>query len=134
MTNVQVGTILVEKESPRRADVLALESEPYSGNWSVVNALDSFALDKKIHAAGWNFIFMAGEMKVMFWGAIADSKIHKALRRILGTVKRQNFNCLEVTAITAKRFCGLSYVTVSAHSRHIQQGWQLDDVEQRRAT
>ena len=77
MTSVQVGTILVEKESPRMADVLALESEPYSGNWSVVNALDSFALDKKIHAAGWNFIFMAEEMKVMFWVRLRIRKFTK---------------------------------------------------------
>jgi len=57
---VQVGTILVE-DRPLIAQVLGLESEPYSGNWSVVKALDSFALDRKIHAAGWNFFFMAAE-------------------------------------------------------------------------
>jgi len=133
MTNIQVGTVLVEKESLYMAEVFALESEPYLGNWSVVKTEDSFALDGKVHAAGWNFIFIAEEVKAMFWGAIEDSRIENALKRMLGKVKRQDFNCLEVTGITAKRFCGISYVTVSAHSRHIQQGWRLDDAEQRRA-
>jgi hypothetical protein len=41
--------------------LLGLESEPYSGNWSLVKVLGGFALDRKIYAAGWNFFFMAGE-------------------------------------------------------------------------
>ena len=50
-TNVQVGTILIE-DRPIMTRILDLESESYSGNWSVVNAIDGFALDRKIHAAG----------------------------------------------------------------------------------
>ncbi|PYY11578.1 MAG: hypothetical protein DMG69_03560 [Acidobacteria bacterium] len=115
---VQVGTILVE-DRPLIAQVLGLESEPYSGNWSVVKALDSFALDRKIHAAGWNFFFMAAEAKVMFFGALGAKKIQNALKRILVKVRHQNFNSLEVTGIVAKRFLGVPYTTVSAHSRHI---------------
>jgi len=114
-------------------EALVLESEPYLENWSVVKALDGFALDEKIHAAGWSFFFMAAEVKVMFLGAIGAQRIQRALKRILEKVGGQNFNCLEVTSITAKRFWGIPYVTVSAHSRHIQQGRQLDDVDRRRA-
>ncbi|HEV3205712.1 MAG TPA: hypothetical protein VGZ28_02065 [Terriglobales bacterium] len=130
---VQVGTILIRKESPRMAEALTLESEPYLANWSVVKALDGLALDDKVHAAGWNFFFMAAEVKVMFFGAIGAQRIRHALQRILGKVKLQNFNCLEVTGIVAKRFWGLPYATVSAHSRHIQQGCRLDDIERRGA-
>jgi hypothetical protein len=50
--NVQVGTILIEERS-LIAQVLGLESEAYSGNWSVIKALDGFSLDRKIHVAGW---------------------------------------------------------------------------------
>jgi hypothetical protein len=129
---IQVGTILIGEESPRMAEALALESDPYLGKWSVIRALDGFALDDKIHAAGWNFFFMAAEVKVMFFGAIGAQKIQKALKRILGKVKPQNFNCLEVTGIVAKRFLGVPYTSVSVHSRHIQQSCQLDSVENRR--
>jgi hypothetical protein len=92
----------------------------------------SFSLDDKIHAAGWNFFFMAAEVKVMFFGAIGATKVRDALKRILGKVKQQSFNCLEVTGIEAKSFCGMPYTTVSAHSRHLQQGCQLDGIESRR--
>src|SRR6266436_2829068 len=121
---VQVGTILM-KEWPRMTQLLGLESEPYAGNWSTVKVLDGFALDRKIHAAGWNFFFMAAEVKVMFFGALRAKKILNALHRILEKVKGQDFNCLEVTGIVAKRFLGVPYTTVSAHSRHIQQSCQL---------
>ena len=131
MPNLQVGTILIGEQSPRMAEVLALESEPYFERWSVVKPPDGSTLDAKIHAARWNFFFLAGEVKVMFFGAIGATKIREALRRILRKVKQQNFNCLEVTGIVAKRFLGVRYATVAAHSRHIQQSCQLDSIESR---
>jgi len=94
--------------------------------------LDGFTLDHKIHAARWNFLFMADEIKATFFGGIGAVKVQRALERIARKVKDQNFNCLEVTAIVAKRFLGVPYATVFAHSRHIQQGYRLDSVETRR--
>jgi len=127
---VQVGSILIE-EWPPMTQLLGLESEPYSGNWSLVKVLGGFALDRKIHAAGWNFFFMAAEVKVMFFGALGTRKIQNALKRILGKVRRQNFNSLEVTGIVAKRFLGVPYAIISAHSRHIQPNCCLDGAETR---
>lgn len=72
---VQVGAILIE-ESPL-TQLLGLEREPYSGNWSLVKALDGFALDRKIRASGWNFFFMAAEEKAMFFGAPGVEKIYE---------------------------------------------------------
>ena len=115
------------------AEVLALESEPYLENWRVVKTLNGSALDRKIHAAGWNFFFLAAEVKVMFFGAIGATRVRGALKRILRKIAQQNFNCLEVTGIVAKRFLGVPYATVSAHSRHIQQSCQLDSIESRQA-
>jgi len=106
--------------------LLNLESEPCSGGWSLLKALNGFALDRKIHAAGWSFFFMAAEIKVMFLGSVGATKIQKALKRILEKVKLQNFNGLEITGIVARRFFGVPYVTVSAHSRHLQHGCYLD--------
>ena len=131
--SVQVGTILIGEESPRMAEVFALESEPYFENWSMVKAHDGFTLDDKIHAAGWNFFFLAAEVKVMFFGAIGATKVREAMKRILGKVKQQNFNCLEVTGIVAKRFLGVPYTMVSAHSRHIQQSVYMDSAKARKA-
>jgi len=130
--DVQVGTILIGEESPRMAAVLALQSEPYFEHWSVVRTLDGGALGDKIHAARWNFFFLASEVQAMFFGATGAAKIRRALQRISRKVKSENFNCLEVTGIVAKRFLGVPYTTVSAHSRHIQESSQIRNIDQRR--
>jgi len=130
---VLVGAILIE-EGPGMKQLFGLESEPYSGKWSLVKVQDGAALDRKIRDSGWNFFFMAEEVKAVFFGALGAEKIQNALKRILGKLEPQHFNGLEVTKIVAKRFLGVSYTTVSAHSRHIQQSCYLDDTEARRAS
>jgi hypothetical protein len=122
---VEVGTILV-KEWPGMNQLFGIESEPCSGEWGMVKAAGDFTLDRKIHAAGWNFFFMAAEVKVMFFGSPGGGKLHNALKRILEKVKQHHFNGLEVTQIAARTFLGVPYVTVSAHSRHMQQSCFLD--------
>jgi hypothetical protein len=133
MQTIQVGSILVE-ESPRMTQVLGLESEPYSENWRLVKVLRGFALDRKIRASGWNFFFMASEVQATIFGALETNKIQKALKRILDKVKEQHFNSLEVTGIEERRFLGVPYAVVSAHSRHVQQSCYLDSAEARRTS
>jgi hypothetical protein len=130
---IQVGTILLA-DRPRITQFLGLESEPYSGEWGVVQGLVGFALDRKIHAAGCNFFFMAAEVKVMFFGSLGTIKIRNAMRRILAKVSPRSFNSLEVTEIVAKGFLGMRYATISAHPRHIQPSCYLDGTETRRAS
>lgn len=127
---LQVGSILIE-DRPLMTQALGLQSEPYSANWGVINAFDRLALDRKIDAAGWNFFFMAAEVKVMFFGAIGVKSIQNALRRMLEKVKPLNFNCLEVTGIVGKRFLGVPYTVVSGHSRHIQKSCYLEGADGR---
>jgi hypothetical protein len=130
---LQVGTILMKMKEWVGVPVFSgLATELYFGEWSVVTVPDAFALDRTIHAAGWNFFFMATEVKTMFFGFPGEEKIHSALKRILAKVKLQNFNGLEVTEIVARRFLGVPYVTVSAHSRHMQQSCNLDSAKSRR--
>jgi hypothetical protein len=100
---VEVGTVLIE-DRPAITQLLALEIQPYGGGWSVIRGINGSALGRKIHAAGWNFFFMAGEVKAVFLGSLGTTKVQKAIRRILEKVRPQNFNCLEVTRITEKRF------------------------------
>jgi hypothetical protein len=130
---VQVGTILMENR-PLIAESLELQSMPYSANWGVLTALDGLAINRHISAAGWNFFFMAAEVKVTFFGAFGAKRIQSALQRLLEKVKPLDFNCLEVTGIAAKRFLGVPYTVVSAHSRHIQQSCYLDNANGRRTS
>jgi len=129
---VQVGTIFIE-DRPLMTRALGIESEPYAGNWRLVGSFNALSLDRKIHALGWNFFFMAGEVRATFFGAPGAKKIRKALKRILAKVSIHNFNCLEVTGITAKHFVGVPYTTISAHWRHIQPSCLLEDAQHRRA-
>ena len=110
---VQVGTILIE-DRPLVTRILDLESESYSGNWSVVKVLDH-----KLRRVGWNFFFMAEEVKATVFGSLAAKNIQKALKRICLKVRKQNFNCLEVTKMVENRFLGVPYITVCAHPRHV---------------
>ena len=130
---VNVGTILV-KEWLGMPELQGLETEHCVGEWSLVKILDSFALEHEIRAAGWNFFFMATEVKTTFFGFLGQEQIKSALKRIVAKVKLQHFNSLEVTAISARRFLGVPYVTVSAHSRHMQQGCNLDSSAARRSS
>jgi|SRR5579863_8942435 len=130
---VQIGTILI-RDNPAAAEAIGFQSEPYSATWGLVKALDGLALDRKIHAAGWSFFFMAAEVKVTFFGAIGARSIQNALERMLRKIKPMNFNCLEVTGIVARRFLGIPYTVVSAHSRHIQQSCYLDGDDERRTS
>ncbi|HEY4905737.1 MAG TPA: hypothetical protein VIH89_19815 [Candidatus Sulfotelmatobacter sp.] len=127
---VQVGTILM-KEWPLMASLLGLEVEPYLAQWKLIKGMDSAALDGKIHTARWNFFFMATETRSMFFGTPGAKNLQNALKRILRKTGGDSFNCLEVTGIVAKRFLGVPYTSVSAHSRHIQQDNQLEGIQRR---
>ena len=132
-STVQVGTILM-KEWPGMPQLIGFETEPGWGEWSLVKVPDAFTLDRKIHAAGWNFFFISAEVEAMFFGSLRAAKVQSALKRILAKVKQQHFNGLEVTAIVARHFLGVPYVTVSAHSRHMQESCNLDNLETRQTT
>src|ERR1700758_2119845 len=127
-STIRVGSILM-KEWPGMPQLIGCETEPGLGEWSMVKVPDAFTLDRKIHAAGWNFFFMAEEVKAMFFGSLTAAKVQSALKRILAKVKQQHFNGLEVTAIVARHFLGVPYVTVSAHARHLQHSSNLESAE-----
>ena len=132
-STVQVGTILT-KEWPGILQLSGFQTEKGFGEWSTVRMSDGVALDREIHAAGWNFFFLATEVKAMFFGSPGAAKIERALKRILAKVRLQHFNGLEVTAIVARHFLGVPYVTVSAHSRHMQQSCSLESAEARQTS
>ena len=89
--------------------------------------------DRKIHAAGWKFFFMAEEAKATVFGSLAAKSIQKAIKRIFVKMRKQDFNCLEVTKMVENRFLGVPYITVCTHPRHIQQGCWLDSAQERAA-
>lgn len=132
-STVEVGTILM-REWTGMPQFIGVETEPLFEGWSMVKVPATSRLDRKIRAAGWNFFFMATEVKAMFFGSLSATKIKSALRRILAKVKLQHFNGLEVTEIVSRHFLGVPYVTMSAHSRHLQHSCNLDSAEARQTS
>ncbi len=94
------------------AEVLALQSEPYFKNWSIM-ALNGSTLDDKIRTARWTFFFLAGEIKATFFGAIGAVKIQRALQQIARKVKLQEFNCLEAGAFDSHSLPPIMWTDVS---------------------
>jgi hypothetical protein len=121
---IKPGTILIT-DGARLPEFLLLESEPYGYGWRLVKNLDSRGLDQIISKAGWNFFYIASVVETNALGSDEKKTARKAIKKIITNLKSKNFNCLEITRVTAKRSLGLLYMSVSAHSRHIQEGQAL---------
>ena len=106
--NVQVGTILIE-DRPLITRILDLGSESYSAKWVVFKVLD-----QKLRSVGWNCSFTA-----TVFGSLAAKNIQKALKRIFLKMRKQKFNCLEVTKMVENHFLGVPYITVCSHPRDV---------------
>jgi hypothetical protein len=116
----KTGTILI-KDGTLLPDALQIESEPCATGWRIVKNLDASGLGRKIHEAGWSFFCVAGEVKGTILGFDGQVAVRRAVKRILANLKLERFNGLEITQVEVKRFLGLPYASVCAHSRHIQE-------------
>ena len=117
---IKPGAILIEEGTPV-PESLRFESEPYSKGWRLVKNLNGYELDQKTTKAGWNFFYMAVEIRATVFGFDEEKALRRAVNRVLTKLRSGKFNCLEITQLVARRFLGLPYVTVSAHPRHIQE-------------
>jgi hypothetical protein len=122
---IKTGTILIAEDAIL-PDSLLFESEPYVHGWRLVTKLDSKVFHQIIGEAGWSFFYIAGAIETNAFGSNVKKTTRKAIKHVLAKLRARNFNCLEVTGVTAKRFLGLPYVSVSAHSRHIQKSLVLE--------
>lgn len=130
MSICKVGTILTQAH-PLVLQALGMESEPWDENWKIVKGLDSSAFNRKVNAGGWNSFLIGAERKAMFFGTLNAEKIRSAVKRILAHVQDQRFNGLEITNISSRHLLGISYVVVSAYSRHIQENCFLGNASDR---
>jgi hypothetical protein len=87
----------------------------------LVKNLDGYGFGRKISEAGWTFFWLAGEIRATVFGFDGQKTVRRAVKRILANLKSGEFNSLEITRVASKRFLGLPYASVSAHSRHIQE-------------
>jgi len=126
---IQAGTMMVQQSAILQS--LEVDSEPYCRNWRSSGVTESLGLDRKVRAAGGSLFFMASEIRAVVpaWGG--QNTLRRGVKRLLAQTRLQHFNCLEVSHILKKHFLGIPYVSIAAHSRHIQEGSQIHSIEQR---
>jgi hypothetical protein len=123
---IRVGTMLIEDGTPT-PESLVVGTEPYSAGWSSIVKSSSAQLGREIESAGWTFFFMAGEIRTCGFGFNDQSRTDRAVTHVIGAVKLQSCNCLEITQIRQRSFLGLSYTSLVAHARHIQRSRRFQD-------
>jgi hypothetical protein len=114
-------TIFIKEDTPLPAN-LPIESEAFLPGWKVVKNLDRSTLDRNIERANWNFLYLAGEIRATVLGRDRPGTLRRAVKCVLAKQERRKFNSLEITQVVSKRFFGIPFMSVTAHSRHIQQG------------
>ena len=118
---IKTGTILIKDGTlfPTGAPV---ESDVFLPGWRAVRNLDGYGLGRKIEEAKWNFFYLAGEIRATVLGRDRSGTLRRAVKCVLAKQEGQKFNSLEITNVVSKRFLGIPFIRVAAHSRHIQQG------------
>ena len=117
----RAGTILIREDTLLPTN-LSIESEAFLTGWRVIKNLDRSTLARNIESANWDFFYLAGEMRATVLGRDRSGTLRRAVRRVLAKQKGQKFNSLEITNVVSKRFLGIPFLSVTAHSRHIQRG------------
>jgi hypothetical protein len=131
-TTIKTGSLLIE-DGTVLPDSMQFKSTPYSSGWTSLTDLGRRSLEKELDQAGWTFFYMAGRIKTSAFGFDEQKRMRTAVERAMRDVQSQNCNCLEIGQVTAKSFLGVPYVSLSAHSRHIQNGTVFRAPEMRNA-
>jgi hypothetical protein len=123
---IRLGTMLIA-DGTRTPQSVLLATERYSPGWSSIAEFTSAQLDRKLEKAGWTFFYMAGEIRASGYGFDERSGADRAMAHVVHAAKRQKCNCLEITEIRRRSHLGLSYTSLVAHARHIQQSRRFQD-------
>jgi hypothetical protein len=117
-------TVLI-RENTHLPTTLPLQSLLFLPGWRVLHDIDGYALGRKMAQAHWNFFYLAGATKAIVFGRERPGALRRAVRQILAKREGQDFNSLEITNVTSKRYLGIPFLSVSANSRHIQESLYL---------
>jgi len=117
---IAAGSILVQ-EGTHLPQSLLLQSDAQSNGWPAIKG-DRSTFEQTIQAQGWTFFFMAGEIKATVFGFDRQKALRAALRRLIGNVKSQHCNSIEITRVTTQSFLRVPFLSVTAHPRQLQKG------------
>ena len=103
---------------------LRFAGQRYSDGWRLLS-LKSNDIDLRARDCGWNFMFLAEGMRSTVFGFGRSWSLRKAINKLLATAREDAFNSVEVTEISTRRFLGMHWVSVGAHSRSLQKSNQI---------
>jgi hypothetical protein len=112
--------ILLIRENTLLPPNRSVESEDFMPGWRIVTNFDGYALSRKIKGTNWSFVHLAGEKKTRVLGGARHGTMRRGISRILTELRGRRFNSLEITVVVLKRFLGLTYLSLSANLRHLQ--------------
>jgi hypothetical protein len=125
MSANNISAAILIRENTLLPSGSVLETEAFLPGWRAVQNLDGRGVANKIEDAKWNFFFLAGAIRTTVFGREGLATLRRAIRRILVKQRARSFNSLEITKVVSKRFLGVPFLSISAHSRHIQEGMYL---------
>jgi hypothetical protein len=122
---IRVGTV-----TPERMEV---ESEALCEGWDRIRNVEAGNLDRALRAAGWHMMYLAQGREAVAVGSFEQETVERATASLLGKLKSQMFNCVELTEISYRNFIGVPYVHVAGHARHIQREMQIESYASRKS-
>lgn len=117
---IQSGTLLIQKGTIMPTSVV-LKGDPASDNWTAVaSGVELRQFKAELANAGWHYFYMGAVKQTVLGGG--PEGIASAIKGITAKMRLNECNSLQIDAITSHSLLGISYLSVSAHCCHIQQG------------
>jgi len=117
---IQAGTVFIEADA-FLPESLHLTSSTDANGWKSLKSAGRSAFEQKVRQAGWIFFLMDAEITAKVYGFDAQKALRTAFDRISASVKNQKWNSLQITRVESKSFLRVPYVSITAHSRHLQE-------------
>lgn len=116
------GTVLIQTGAAR-PQCFQETNEVCPTAWmSIGSTLNPRELEAELSRTGWTFFFMANHLRTRSFGFDPVKRLAAALRTLVGSIREQGCNCIQIDAVATRSFMGIPYTSVSAHPRHVQKG------------
>jgi len=109
-------------------DIVEFASELYPAGWQAIIKPSVAELGKDLERTGWTFFYVAGGVHANSLGFNLQSRLRRALAKVIKLADRENCNCLEITEVRQRSFLGLPVTSLAARCRHIQKSQSFEKV------
>jgi hypothetical protein len=120
MDAIQAGAVFIAAGAVL-PESLNLGSATDANGWKSLEGAGRSAFEQKVRQAGWIFFLMDAEITATVYGFDAQKALRTAFERITASVKSQKWNSLQITRVQNKSFLKVPCVSITAHSRHLQE-------------